>query len=349
MAEPITPARRDEADESLADFASRRLGREALDKFLGPILGGIYNTDPERQSILTTSPVMREMERESGSLVLGSLARARAKARLRRDLAARGESLPPAFMALEGGAQVLVDALVARLQESGRVDLRLNAPVSSVVRADRGWTVMLESGEVIPAESLIVATPANVAARLLAEAAPESAALLRAIRHASIGTISLVYRERDLSFGFPIGGLMIPRREHRAIDAITFTSVRFRERVPEGYAMLRAFFGGSAPHIMLLDDAQLLAAVRGELHALLGVSAAPLAWVARRWPESYPQADVGHLDHVAKIERSLPPGLFVTGSPYRGLGVPDCIGQARATARQAAQGLRPPIQSNYDM
>ena len=76
MAEPFISARRDGQDESLANFVTRRLGREALDRFIGPVLAGIYNTDPERQSILTTSPVMREMEAEYGSLVKAMIGRA---------------------------------------------------------------------------------------------------------------------------------------------------------------------------------------------------------------------------------------------------------------------------------
>ena len=75
LAEPFIPAKKDDADESLADFVTRRLGREALEKFVGPVLGGIYNTNPETQSILVTSPIMRQMEKESGSLVRAALSR----------------------------------------------------------------------------------------------------------------------------------------------------------------------------------------------------------------------------------------------------------------------------------
>ncbi len=76
LAEPFQPARRDDEDESLADFVRRRLGHEALDKFIGPVLGGIYNTNPETQSIMVSSPIMREMEKDGGGLFAGALKRA---------------------------------------------------------------------------------------------------------------------------------------------------------------------------------------------------------------------------------------------------------------------------------
>jgi oxygen-dependent protoporphyrinogen oxidase len=340
-AEPLAPARRDFGDESLADFASRRLGREALEKFLGPILGGIYNSDPETQSVLTTSPVMREMEREHGGLLVATLARARLKAARRKEAAARGEPLPPPFATFAGGTQEMIDELVAQLEALPSVTLRSGVEVVEVAQGAAGWQISLAGGETLEAEAVIIATPANVAARLLQESAPEAAERLSTIRHASIGTITLAYRSNELQIGFPISGLMIPRREQRAIDAVTFTSERFPERTPAGYTLLRVFFGGSAPHMLHLDDRALEAAVRGELRALLGIAVAPVSSVVARWPQSYPQADVGHLDRVAEIEERLPAGVYVTGSAYRGLGVPDCVAQGRESARLALREAAP--------
>lgn len=335
LAEPFIAPRRDDGDETLADFAARRLGREALERFLGPILGGIYNTDPEQQSIMVASPVMREMEREHGSLVRGTLARGRAKAQARREAAARGETLSPAFIAFPDGAQTLVDALVAQLD----AEMRLGAPVARVQQGGGGYRVRLASGADVAADAVIVATPANTAAKLLAGAAPGAADLLAGIRHSGLGTLSLAYRAADLELGFAISGLMIPRREKRRIDAVTFTSTKFPQRVPPGYALLRVFFGGGAPELLEMDEAALVQAVTDELHSLLGIEAAPLGWQMSRWPNAYPQAEVGHLARVAAIEAALPPGLYVTGSAYRGVGVPDCIAQGRETARAAAERL----------
>jgi oxygen-dependent protoporphyrinogen oxidase len=189
-------------------------------------------------------------------------------------------------------------------------------------------------------DALILATPANVAAELLGGVAPEAASLLKTIRHASIGTLTLAFRSSELKLGFPISGLMIPRRERRAIDAVTFTSERFPDRSPTGYTLVRIFFGGAAPHMLHLDDAALEAAVRGELRALLGITAQPVARAVARWPQSYPQADVGHLELVQEVEAALPAGLFVTGSAYRGLGVPDCVAQGRESGRAAVERLQ---------
>lgn len=327
LAEPFMPRKADDADESLADFVTRRLGREALEKFIGPVLGGIYNTDPQVQSILVTSPVMREMERDHRSLVAASVARMRAQRK------APPEDCPPPsrFIGFEHGAEELVDALVAQLDAT----LRLSASVVQVVPAGVGYEVVLADGERLSADTVIVAAPANVAARLLAEPAPEAAALMGYIRHTAIGTISLAYRSAELTLAEPIRGLMIPRRERRRIDAVVWTSAKIPARAPAGYELLRVFFGGGDPAMATLPEDAVVDVVRRELRQLLGLTAQPVGYRMARWPNSYPQAAVGHLDLVDAIERALPPGLFATGASFRGLAVPDCVKQGRETARLA--------------
>lgn len=324
LTEPFQPARRDAGDESLGDFASRRLGREASEKMIGPILGGIYNTDPRLQSILVSSPVMREMEREGGSLIGGSLKRAFKPRPKTKDGKRR-----PAFITFSHGVQPLVDALCGQLQG----DLRLNTPVESVEPIAKGWRIILKDGSVLEADAIVVATLANVAAKLLKQAAPVASQMLTGIQHSHIGTMSLVYHQKDIPAKPLVNGLMIPRREKRAVDAVTFTSRKMPSRVSPGYELVRVFMGGAKPEILenQSDDA-LAQTVCGELKTLLGIKAEPVGYTVFRWLEGYPQAHVGHMERVDILEKSLPAGIALAGSSYRGVAVPDCIRQAREAA-----------------
>jgi oxygen-dependent protoporphyrinogen oxidase len=337
LQEPFVPTKRDGEDESLAQFVTRRLGREALDKFIGPVLAGIYNTNPETQSILTTSPIMREMEAEYGGLFKGALGRMRAAraAKVATNGAANGHPRPPRFITFQNGAEELVEALVARLEG----DLRLGVDIEAIWHTNTHYEVILSEGLPSRADAILFATPANVTARLLEAMAPHAAKSLAKIRHENIGTISLAYRDADVQLPAPINGLMIPRREKRTIDAITWTSNKMPARAPLGYALIRVFFGGSAPHMVASTDPALLATVREELRDILGITAAPVDYRVQRWPQSFPQADVGHLDLVDAIEAALPDGLYVAGSSYRGIGVPDCIRQGRDAATKAVVRL----------
>lgn len=325
LAEPFIPPRRTPGDESLAQFVDRRLGREARERFIGPVLAGIYNTDPETQSLLTTAPVMRELE-QHGSLVRGALVR-----QFQRRNGPAAARLPQ-FVTFTAGTQALADALVQRLG----ADLRLGQRVTAVTP---DMQLSLSTGEALSVDALLITTGANVAANLLGRVAPLAAAELAAIRHNHIGTLSLVYRTASLPPGLDISGLMIPRREQRPIDAITCVRAPLNPRVPPGYSLLKVFFGGGQLATAELDDSALTALVRRELHHLLGIQAEPLAVRAYRWLDSFPQADVGHLERITEIETMLPPGIFLAGAAYRGLGVPDCIRQAQAAARQVIAHL----------
>ncbi len=325
LAEPFQRARRDDEDESLADFVRRRLGHEALDKFIGPVLGGIYNTNPETQSILVSSPIMREMEKDGG-LFVGALKRAF------RGGKQKGPK-KPRFVSFKNGLQALTDELARQLKG----DMRLNARVEKISHHGNGYQIFMTDGSSVQADGVILATLANEAAAMIKDVAAEASRQLGMIRHQNIGTLSLVYREADIPREPVISGLMIPRREKRMIDAVTFTSRKMPERSTAGYAVLRVFIGGGAPEMVEFDDERLIEAVKKELTELIGITAAPQMWEVFRWQSGFPQAHVGHLKRIDEIEKLLPPNLMLAGSSYRGIAVPDCIHQGREAARKLSK------------
>lgn len=324
MAEPIQPARKDDGDESLGDFVRRRLGEEALDKFIGPVLGGIYNTDPNIQSIMVSSPVMREMEKESGSLVLAAIQRG-FRSRKNKQKGAK----KPRFITYTSGLQGIVDGLVGQLTG----DLRLNSSVQSIQKTHSGYHVQLERGDIFRADGIVIAVLANVASRLVKDISAAASQGLGAIRHNHIGTVSLIYNESDLP-KLDINGLMIPRREKRAIDAVTFTSRKMPQRFSSGYAALRIFIGGGKPEVVEYSNELLLEMVQNELLELLGITVPPVAHKIFRWENGFPQAQVGHLELIDEIESHLPAHIALAGSSYRGIAVPDCIRQGREAVKK---------------
>jgi oxygen-dependent protoporphyrinogen oxidase len=334
------PAKRDGADETLADFIRRRLGSEALDKIAEPLMSGIYNAEAERQSVLATFPRFRKIEETYGSLTRGMLAAQRAR-RKQPPVASNGTSSNgrprSTFVSLRDGTEELVASLVGRLVG----DLRLDCAVEAVERIDGQYGLVLSDGSLLVADAIVLATPAFVTSQLVRSLASRAADLLESIRYVSTGTVSLAYRQSDMASA-PAGfGLVVPRSEGRPINAVTWSSSKFAHRAPDGMELLRVFFGGSrSPQSMALDDKELVAMVRGELGELLGVSASPLFSRIYRWHRSNPQYDVGHLQRVSAIEEALPQGLFVTGSPYRGVGIPDCVKQGKETAVLVAEYLR---------
>lgn len=330
--EALIPPRRGTGDESLADFVRRRFGREVLETLAEPLMADVYSMDSSQQSIQATFPQYTALEAQYGSVIRG----VRGAARRALQLTAAPSSAPTVpFVSFDQGIQTLVDALVSRL--SLTTTLCLHSAVDRVVRLPAGsYRVLLADGTQREADTVIVATPARAAADFLSEVAPAAAAQLSAIRYASIGNAYLAYRRSDVSHPLNGYGAVIPRHAGRRIDGMSWTSSKWAGRAPAQHVLLRVFFGG--PHtraLAALADEELLAIVREEVATLLGALAPPLFQRVYRWSDGYPQYEIGHLTRVSAIEAALPAGLFVTGSAYRGIGVPDCIRQGQEAARRA--------------
>jgi len=324
----VLPPRRDESDETLADFIRRRFGAEALDRLAEPLLAGIHSADPERQSLLMTFPRFREIERAHGSIIRGMLA-----ARRKAQTAPKADLSP--FITLKGGIGELVRALLEQIN-CQLISGREVTALSYDPKAEHTYRLELNGGESIDANAVILTTPAEAAATLVAPIQPALAGELRRIRYVTTGTVSLAYRRADIDNPLDGFGLLIPQSERRKINALTMTSQKFDRRAPDGMALIRVFVGGSrTPETVALDDETLLALVQSELHDVLGITAAPLWSRIYRWPNGNPQYDLGHSEILHAIAQQLPEGLVLAGSSYDGVGIPDCIRQGQEAAQRA--------------
>ena len=321
-------------DESLADFVTRRLGREALERMAQPMIGGIYTADPRHLSMLATMPQFLEMERRHRSLILALHHRQRQANSQQPGTSGARYGL---FASFRHGMQTLVDALADRLP-AGTVHLQ--TPVRNVQRqAESGrWVVSPQSGPDLEADALCLALTAPEAARLLTGLDPELAAGLRDIPYASSAIVTLAYDRADVAHPLNGMGFVVPAVEQRNLIACSFSSVKFSGRAPAGRVLLRAFVGGAMQQEQALwPDARLQDAVREDLRQLLGLKGKPALCRVSRHPSAMPQYHVGHLARVEHLEAAARrwPGLALAGNSWHGVGVPDCI----RSGSDAAQGM----------
>jgi oxygen-dependent protoporphyrinogen oxidase len=335
----LVPPRKDDADESVESFVSRRLGREMYERIVEPLLSGIWAGDGAKLSVLATFPHMRAAERQHGGMARAMLV-AKREARARAAAAKTAPAAKPArtgFLSFPTGLAELVEAAERALRAEPRVELRLHAPVRSLARAGDGWRLTTAEGLTIDADAVILAMPGRHAAALVDTVDATAAEALRGIPYISSATVNLAYRVADVPRPLDASGWTTPRRERRRILACTWSSSKFEGRAPEGMALFRAFVGSAADQSLVVqDDAALVDAARAELREVLGVTAAPVLVKVTRWMESMPQYDLGHLERVRAVDARLAalPGLELAGSAVRGVGIPDSIaGGERAAVR----------------
>jgi oxygen-dependent protoporphyrinogen oxidase len=330
----LLPPRRDETDESLGAFISRRLGRQAYERLVEPLMSGIYAGDGDRLSLLATFPFLREWEQEHGGLTRAAWRWGR-----QRRLSSGVNGRPSVFVTLRTGLAELTEALVDRL---GPRSLRAGTEVTDLSRWGGRYRLGLADGTTLEADAVILATPAFVSADLVSQLDPHLEPALRDIDYVSTATVSLAYRRSDLPRDLDGHGYVIPRVEGRAALACTWTSTKFPHRAPEGYGLLRIFLGRAGQdEVVREEDARLVARARDELASTLGIRAEPVLARLQRWPRAMPQYRVGHRDRVESLRSRLAslPGLFLAGAAYDGIGLPDCIRSGRQAAAQALEHL----------
>lgn len=330
-AEYFVPPRTDDLDETLEQFARRRLGGEAFERLVQPLVAGIYTADASRLSMQAALPQFVEMERRHGGLI---------RALRRREAPTPAQSVQGArwglFVAPRDGMASLAEAVQAKLPPEV---VRCHAAVTHLRReADGGWHCRLRDGQTLRARRMIVALPAHQAAELLRDT-PPLADELEAIEYASSAVVAAAWPESAIGHPLHGFGLVVPRVENRRILAASFSHRKFPGRAPQGHALIRVFLGGATQADLLdLPDARLEQIALDELRDLLDIRALP-EWIETiRWPRAMPQYHVGHVQRVARIfEQAAALGnLALAGSAYRGVGIPHCVASGRAAAEALA-------------
>jgi oxygen-dependent protoporphyrinogen oxidase len=307
-AEPFLPGRPLRRDASVGSVVRNRFGPEVFEKLVDPLVSGINAGRADDLSIDATTPQLSALARRDRSLLVG--------ARRARQAAPAGG---PVFLTVRSGLQRVIEALVADL----RGPVHLGAPVTSLADLD--------------GDGVVVATPAFAAAELLeGDAARE----LAAIPYASVMLTVLTYPLGAVRRHLDGSGFLVPRAEGRLMTACSWGSSKWPHWAGPDRVVLRVSAGRSDDErAMALDDDELVARLHTEVASVLNITAEPDEAVVTRWPRSFPQYPVGHLDRVARIEAALPARVALAGAALRGVGIPACIASGRTAADRLASTL----------
>lgn len=297
-------------DTTVGALISRRYGNEVAQRLVGPLLGGIAAGSIDAMSVDAAVPQLAAAAHRSASLTVA----------LAETLPPIGSTAPrePIFAAPANGMAELIELLVQRLAERG-VEFRLNAPVDVLPAAD----------------GVVLTTPADVSARLVAPHSPRAAATLAEIEFASVVFTTLAFDRADVPGDLDASGFLVPREAGLSITAASWSSTKW-DRLAGDPVILRVSMGHSEDHEPIgLDDEQVLARIAADLATTMGISARPVEHRISRYRNGFPQYAVGHLDRIAALEAALAadaPDLAVCGMAHRGVGIPACIREARTAA-----------------
>lgn len=342
LLEPLVPAAPAGVEETVGQFARRRLGRGAADLLVEPVVSGIYAGDPERLSLAAALPQLRALDGGRRSLL-------RAYLRSRQEPPGDEGVSPSAIgrrrlVSFRGGAGRLVEALAESLGPAVRCD----SPVERVARDGRRWRVVVGGarGDELLADVVVSAAPAPCAARYLSGVDRDLARTCARVPYAPVAMAALGFREADVPHPLDGFGYLVSGREGGAVLGVLWsTSIFPGHRSPPGTVLLQAILGGSRqPRTCELDDDALIDVALEQLHVALGVSAAPVHARTFRHVLGIPQYELGHLDRLRTADAALArlPGLFLTGNAFRGVGTNACTADAERVVESVGGHLGVP-------
>jgi oxygen-dependent protoporphyrinogen oxidase len=301
------------------------------------MVSGIFAGDPETMSLVSCFPRIAELEREYGGLVRAMIMLAKKK---KKDIAA-GKVVSSAagpggvLTSFREGIQYLSDALSASLGE-------IVKPGSHVVSVEKGtglpYCVRCADGSQHEADLVIAASPAFAVADMLESLAPGVSGVLRQIPYSSMTVICFGYERERIAHPLDGFGYLIPKKEGCSTLGTLWDSSMFERRAPEGKVLLRSMMGGACfPEYIKLSDDEVVARVRRDLQATMGIEAEPSFVRVFRHEQAIPQYTVGHGKRLDALDGLLKehPGLILTGNSYRGIGLNDCVAAAQRAADEA--------------
>lgn len=326
----LLPRHEWQGDQAVGEIIRRRLGAQALDRLVDPLLGTIYAARSDELSARATAPQIDRLARDHRSLIRGLISA--------KPPAGGGG---PLFVTLPGGLERIVAALAERVG-SGRLRLGVR-PGLVEPAADGRYVLSLSDGSQLQIDGAVIATPADQAAHMLSALSPLAAMHLRSIRYVSTVVVTLRLPAHALREAPRSAGVLVPAGERRLLGAITSLSTKWGHLAGHDDLWLRCSIARErVAEAMHARDGALIDGVSGDLRQMIGLSAPPLDAHVTRWERALPLYRPGHVERVEHIEREMSRlrGLELAGSAYRGIGVPQCVAQGRAAALRLLDGLR---------
>jgi protoporphyrinogen/coproporphyrinogen III oxidase len=322
----ILPKSEPKEDQSLGEFFRRRLGDEVVENLIEPLLAGIYAGDIDKLSLMTLFPNFYTMEQEYRSLVLG----------LKKTVPAAPKAKVPSkkgmFISLKKGLGEIVKQLEIQLGDI----VSKGTAVTKVERKGESYYVTLANGVVEEATTVVIASDHFNAQKMLSQYAFMDS--FKDMPATSVANVAMAFSKSAIKQDIDGTGFVVSRHNDHRITACTWTHKKWPGSCPDDMALLRSYVGKpSDQDVVNLSDEEIIEIVMKDLNKTMNITEKPVLYEISRWKQSMPQYNVGHKERMKDVKESLAkelPGVFLAGSSFEGLGIPDCIGQGKAAVQK---------------
>lgn len=317
----ILPRSNPALDQSLGKFFRRRLGNEVVENLIEPLLSGIYAGDIDQLSLMSTFPQFYQVEQKYKSLIIGMKKSAPQPKKQVEKKADKG-----IFLTIKSGLQSFVDAIESKLDANS---ILKGYRVEGIHKRKDKYEIELHGGEQLFADSIIMSVPHQITQSIFSQY--RFFDMFKEMPSTSVATIALSFPKEAIENDIEGTGFVVSRNSDYTITACTWTHKKWPHSTPAGKVLLRCYVGRAGEEAVVdLSDDELVKIVLEDLNKTMNITMDPDFAIISRWKDSMPQYTVGHKDRIKKVKSQLEfelPGVFIAGSSYEGLGMPDCIDQ----------------------
>jgi protoporphyrinogen/coproporphyrinogen III oxidase len=319
-----------EIDESIFNFVSRRLGTEVAEKFIDPLVTGIYAGDIRKLSVKCCFPALYNWEKQHGSLLKGMILRKKKKDEEVSEFIKliREHSV----FTLQDGMETLIQALVKALPK----ELKLSTQVESLkINKDNIGVHTSELG-IIHADHVFSTLPPHELGRLIREADGKLSKHLQSIRSTSVAVINLGYKQKVLPCeGF---GYLVPSKEKEEILGTVWDSSAFAQQnhSPDETRLTVMLGGEHMPDFHNYKESDFLGMALRSMAKHLNINREPDALSIKVAAHAIPQYEIGHAEFVKEVRSqlsSISEKITITGSGFDGVSVNDCIFHSKSLSK----------------
>lgn len=315
----ILPKGKEVKDQSLGGFFRRRFGNELVDNLIEPLLSGIYAGSLDEMSMMATFPNFYQVEQDHRSMIKG----------LQKTMPEKKRSTgkkPGMFFSFINGFESMINKLEEKL---GDDVISRNTAVDHVEKKDHGYHLLLSNGEVYKADAVVMATPHYTLPKIFSQY--DLFEPFHDIPATSVANVALAFDKSAIKKDVNGTGFVVSRTSDFRITACTWTHKKWPNSTPDGKVLLRCYVGRPDDQsVVHLSDEEITEIVLNDLNKIMNITQKPEFSVITRWKNAMPQYTVGHKERIAGVRGRMGdelPGVFLAGSSYEGIGVPDCIEQ----------------------
>jgi oxygen-dependent protoporphyrinogen oxidase len=327
LTEPFIP-KGGNAQETVSEFITRRLGHEVLEKAMGSFVSGTLASDPDLANAYAVLPRLTALEQHYGSFALGIL--------INKLLQRKTATITEAF-SFQGGMSTLVNYLA----KTPGVQFRSGYKVTEIERYKNAWNVN-RSNATIRAQQIVLSTPPNITAALVNSLDSKLANYLSGIKMAPLLVVHLGFSRNAIPHSLDGTGFLVPLSEGFPVTGCLWMSSLFQNRTPNGKVLFSSYLGGATqPAAVDWDEERCIAAVMTVLKRLLRVKSEPETVRIDRHYQGLPLYYGNYTGRIAAIATQLEqlPGLHLEANYRGGVSIRDRIARAATVAECIIKNL----------